>query len=148
MQQEVISHKKWLIIADPNEHFWIRIMKQAPTKTCGMLFWGSIFSLFFLYAYGLSFAIAFLPTPGSESLYHPRFSYGAWFSLVSGFRGALISLSFPSYAISINVAPADPYFSEAIYFPLLAGFQWFLYGCILGWYRFRIKLRKFAKHGV
>jgi hypothetical protein len=117
-------------------------MNQERIRIRDVCFWGLLFSVFFLYLYEIALVSSERPVVGSEHLYDIRFAYGKWYELISHFRQALISLSFPSYAISINVLPSDPYFDNCIYFPFLAGVQWFFYGCIFGWWRSRNRLKK------
>lgn len=101
------------------------------------VFWGLLFTIAFIYAYELSFVLAERPIcGGGDEMYESRNA------IASGIFQKLISLSFPSYAITINLLPADPYFDTLVYVPLLAGVQWFVYGYLFGWWKERRALKK------
>jgi hypothetical protein len=117
-------------------------MRQDQRGTREIFFWGIFFAIVFLYAYEIALTLSVRPVGLGDDIYEPRFAYGAWSRMLSSIRKLLISLSFPSYAISINMLPSDPYFDNCIYFPFLAGLQWFVYGCVFGWWRSRVRFRK------
>ncbi len=99
------------------------------TRIKARVFWGLIFAIVFIYMYELTYALGHRPLfPGGEEMVEIRYAFAAHM-----FQ-KLISLSFPCYAITLNLLPADPYLDILVYVPLLAGVEWFIYGYLFGWW--------------
>jgi len=49
---------------------------------------------------------------------------------------------YPSIQNADRLLPQEPYFFELVYRPFFTAFQWFGYGCLFGWWRYRRKVRK------
>ena len=123
-------------------------MNPKPKTHGNICFWGLVFSILFLYSYEIAYSVTLRPILGSsENRYDMRFPIGTYYNLVWNVRQTLVFLSNPSYTISEVVFPPDAYFADVIYFPFLAGVQWFIYGCIFGWLKSRINFKRHKTEG-
>jgi hypothetical protein len=122
---------------------WSKAMNEKIIRTRGFLFWGFLFAVAYLYLYEISFTITWRPTPGAvDHLFEIRNTRPIWWQTSSLFGRVLQSLSFPMQAVGLNLLPSEPYFEASVYLPFVSAVQWFLYGCIFGWWRSRVQLKK------
>jgi hypothetical protein len=117
-------------------------MNRSETKACGLMLWGSMFALAYLYIYEISLAIMVRPTPlAIGHIFELRNGENVGWIVGSIVSRILQSLSFPMHAVGRNLFPSEPYFDACIYLPFTSAAQWFLYGGIFGWWRRRRLVR-------
>jgi len=109
----------------------------ATDKKLTIGFWGLLFMVSFLYAKGLTFTLTCTPLSYPQR-YDPKPGRGS----LQTVGQVLWVLSYPSIQNADRLLPQEPYFFELVYRPFFAAFQWFGYGCLFGWWRYRRKIRK------
>jgi len=100
--------------------------------TCGL-----IFAISFIYAYDLVFVSIRLPD--RENQYEMRSVPGWWNVIGDPIRQGMICLALPAWLLVKS--RYVPYYAELVYFPLLAGAMFFMYGCLIGWASITNRLR-------
>jgi hypothetical protein len=100
-------------------------------------FWGLIFMVTYLYLYEINLTLTTRPTPTAipEHADEIRHLPGAWIWISSMLERFLTFFSFPTYALGIRLLPPEPYYWDCVYIPFACAFQWFIYGCLFGWWR-------------
>jgi len=88
----------------------------------------------YLYIFEALWALELYPVPCSPELFEFRVPIGHPVAFLSQ---ALWLLSFPSAQLLQEWIPDQPYAKELVYFPFAVAFQWFGYGCLWGWWRYR-----------
>jgi hypothetical protein len=105
-----------------------------------VVFWGLVTMFFFLYTYVLSFTLSAIPIPQSPERYAEK--TGVLADSANMLAQVLSILSYPTFQNAPLIVPLAPFYFELVYRPFLAAFQWFGYGCLFGWWRYRRKIRK------
>jgi hypothetical protein len=101
-----------------------------------VILWGLVFMTSYLYAYQITTAIRFVPTPKAlpeHGVEARQITEGLYWATTWVFK-VLWSFSFPTVVFSRRFLPED-YYSELIYIPFINAFQWFVYGALFGWWR-------------
>jgi hypothetical protein len=100
-----------------------------------VIVWGMVWAAVFVLAYQAIFALAFNFTPcGDDGLYS---SNKQNFSEVAiRVLGIATQYPFPIKRWAQGIEWSDPIIAELVYVPYLISIQYFLFGCLFGFYRF------------
>jgi len=111
-----------------------------------MIKYGLVFMLSYLYSHAILYTSLLRPTPTAipEHMNEPRSVSAAWSSVGGKLDRLLFTLSLPTNRIVEETFPDDPYYLELVYVPFVSAWQWFLYGCLFGWWRYKKGLRSTA----
>jgi hypothetical protein len=105
------------------------MMNTKLTSNCKIAFYGLVFAIAYLYFNDLIYVCRLKPDRFEQ--YLDRSIPQIWRDISYLIWKVLLCLSLPAGMIAGKFY--EPYFTELVYYPLLAGPLWFGYGCILRW---------------
>jgi hypothetical protein len=106
-----------------------------------ILYYGLLFVVLYLYSYEATFTTLRVSTPcAGDHQWEYRAMPDFLFKAIYGIEAIIEMLSVPSITIAERIfGQLDFCWEYVVFFPFFVAPQWFVYGCVVGWLRYRRK---------